>query len=77
MSQASGVIVDQVVPDSPAENAGLRPGDIILQLEGKKIRSVDDVRAILKRVRIGARLPITVVRGDQVLKGEIVVGNAP
>ena len=77
MSQASGVIVDQVVPDSPAENAGLRPGDILLQLQGKKIQSADDVRAILKRVRIGARLPITVVRGDQVLKGEIVVANAP
>ena len=77
MSQASGVIVDQVVPDSPAENAGLRPGDVLLQLQGKKIQSADDVRALLKRVRIGARLPITVVRGDQVLKGEIVVGNAP
>ena len=65
------------MPDSPAESAGLRPGDILLQLQGKKIQSADDVRAILKHVRIGARLPITVVRGDQVLKGEIVVANAP
>jgi serine protease Do len=77
MSEVSGAIVDQVVPDSPAESAGLRPGDVILQIQGKKIQSADDVRAILKRLRIGERLPITVVRGDQVLKGQIVVGNAP
>jgi serine protease Do len=77
MSQASGAIVDQIVPDSPAESAGLRPGDIILQLQGKKIHSADDVRALLKKVRIGEKVPITVVRGDQVLKGEITVGNAP
>jgi S1-C subfamily serine protease len=77
MSEASGAIVDQVVPDSPAESAGLRPGDVILQFQGKKIQSADDVRSILKRIRIGERLPITVVRGDHVLKGEITVGNTP
>jgi serine protease Do len=77
LSEASGAIVDQIVPDSPAESAGLRPGDIILQLHGKKIQSGDEVRAILKRARTGEHLPITVLRGEQVLKGDIAVANAP
>src|SRR5438034_4987171 len=60
MAEASGAIVDQVVPDSPAAEAGLRPGDIILQLQGKKIGSGDEVRDILKKIKIGDHLRITV-----------------
>jgi len=77
MAEASGAIVDQVVPDSPAAEAGLRPGDILLQLQGTKIRTADDVRNILKRIKIGDHLKVTVLRGDQVLKGEIAVVSAP
>jgi S1-C subfamily serine protease len=77
MAQASGAIVDQVVRDSPADRAGLRPGDILLQLDGKKISSADEVRARLKTMKIGDKLTVTVVRGDRVLKGEIIVENAP
>jgi serine protease Do len=77
MAAASGAIVDQIIPDSPAAEAGLRPGDIILQLQGKKISSADQVRDILKPIRIGDHLKITVLRGDQVLKGEIEVTRAP
>jgi serine protease Do len=77
MAQASGAIVDQVVRDSPADRAGLRPGDILLQLDGKKISSADEVKARLKTMKIGDKLTVTVVRGDRVLKGEIIVENAP
>jgi serine protease Do len=77
MAQATGAIVDQVVRESPADRAGLRPGDILLQLNGKKIASGDAVKALLKTVKTGNRLPVTVLRGDHVLKGEIIVENAP
>jgi serine protease Do len=77
MAQATGAIVDQVMPDSPAYRAGLRPGDILLQLDGKKIATADQVKARLKTAKIGDKLPVTVLRGDRVLKGEIVVENAP
>jgi serine protease Do len=77
MAQATGAIVEQVAPDSPADRAGLRSGDIMLELSGKKIASADGVTAILKKAKIGDRLPTTVLRGDHVLKGEIVVQNAP
>jgi S1-C subfamily serine protease len=77
MGQATGAIVDQVVPESPAERAGVRSGDIVLQLNDKKISSADQVGSILKAAKIGERLPISVLRGDRVLKGEIVVENAP
>jgi serine protease Do len=77
MAEASGAIVDQIVPDSPAAQAGLRPGDIILQLQGKKIGNGEEVRDLLKKARIGDHLKITVLRGDQILKGEINVATAP
>jgi S1-C subfamily serine protease len=77
MQKASGAIVDQVVPEGPADRAGLRAGDIVLQLDGQKVGSSDDVRARFKKIKVGDRLPISVLRGDRVLKGEIVVENAP
>ena len=61
-------------------HATQQPGvrlNIILQLQGKKIGSGDEVRDILKKIRIGDHLKITVLRGDQVLKGEITVVSAP
>ena len=40
----SGVIVTGVRPDSPAANAGLRPGAVILEVEGQDIRNADELR---------------------------------
>ncbi len=64
-SEVSGVIVTGVRPGSPAENAGLRPGAVILQVEGQDVRNADELRdkienakedgkdAILMRMQFG------------------------
>jgi len=44
----SGVVVERVDPDSAAAAAGLRPGDIILEVDRRKVSSVDTVRAALR-----------------------------
>jgi S1-C subfamily serine protease len=77
MSEATGAIVDQVVRRGPAARAGLQPGDIILQLQGQSIRRAEDVTSRLKKAKIGDRLPVTILRGEQQLKGEIEVDEAP
>ncbi len=77
MVEANGAIVEQVAPESPAERAGLRRGDIVLQLGGQKIDDAARVAAILKKIKIGDKLAVTVLRGERVLKGEMTVDNAP
>jgi S1-C subfamily serine protease len=77
LSTTRGVIIEQIAPRSPAEAAGLEPGDLIYELGGRRVRSIDDVRAVLSSIKIGQRLPIVVQRGDRLFKGEIEVGEAP
>jgi serine protease Do len=53
------VAITQVVPGSPADKAGLQPGDVILQADGKPVTSADQLRAY-----IGSKKPGDILRLD-------------
>ena len=46
-------IVGAIVPDSPAEQAGLRPGDVVEAINGQRIASIEDAFAVVARLRPG------------------------
>jgi len=58
----SGVQIVSVVADSPASSVGLREGDIIVQLDGSAISSIDDVHTLLGKESIGKRLDVVLLR---------------
>ncbi len=58
-----GVIVSDVEPDGPAVSAGIKPDDIILALNGKKVRSVRQLDAAVFRQRPGETITLHVQRG--------------
>ncbi len=68
----SGVRIEAVEPASPAEHAGLRPGDVIVAFGEAPIRGVDELQAHLTEGRVGISSPITVLRGVERLELEIV-----
>ncbi len=49
-SNIQGAVIDHVVPGSPADNAGLQRGDVILEINRKPMKSADDVRNALSSV---------------------------
>jgi serine protease Do len=57
-----GIIVTQVVPDSPAARAGIRPRDIITRIGETPIASGGDLRRALRSLGPGAAVQLTVVR---------------
>lgn len=67
----SGVVVINVLPDSPAEKANIRPSDIILKIDNEKIESMTHLRKILYRYRIGDRATLTINRNGKEMKVEI------
>lgn len=58
-----GIMVADVAPGSPAAKAGLEPGDLITQIAGQPIGTVDGVNAVLAGLRAGEPIEIQFTRG--------------
>ena len=57
-----GAFVSQVIPDSAASEAGLQAGDIIISVNGKKIRTFGELRAKIATLGAGKKVDISVIR---------------
>lgn len=60
--QGSGVIVNRVIPDSPAERAGFRKGDVIVSFNSRIIDSPSELVEVVRAARVGQTVAVTVVR---------------
>ena len=62
MDFARGAFITEVVPDSPAEKAGLQGGDVVLELDGREIKDSLALRNRLSEVDVGAQVELKVTR---------------
>jgi S1-C subfamily serine protease len=60
-----GALVFRLVDDSPAERAGIRAGDVIVELDGERVRIVEDLLAALREREPGDTVTVTVVRDSE------------
>jgi S1-C subfamily serine protease len=67
----AGVEVVDVSQGSPAQRAGLRAEDLIIEMGGEAIERVDDVQRLMTQDAIGRPLPIRILRGDRWLDLEV------
>ena len=63
-----GVLVVEVVPDSPANAAGLTPGDVIQRVNGTAVDSADSLQRLVSQSEVGDALAMEVIRGDRALE---------
>ncbi len=73
--QMDGFVVAEVVKDSPAANAGLEHGDIILDLNGKPAKTVSKFRNEIALMDPGSHIELKVLRKDKVIKVKIPLGT--
>lgn len=72
-----GVLIAQVVPGSPAEKAGIKVGDIIIEVNGKKIKDARDLQFTIMKIKPGTKVTITVLRDGKKLNLKTVIGEYP
>src|ERR1044071_6174932 len=72
LGSETGLLVLQIEPGSPAQRAGLREGDVIVEFEGRPVSGVDDLHRLLTEAQIGKRSPATVIRNSETVSIEIV-----
>lgn len=73
--QETGLLVNQVMEGSPAEQAGLFLGDTIVAVAGEPVRHHDDLLAKLSGDRVGTAVPFRILRGGQAVEISVVIGE--
>src|SRR6266550_2307761 len=68
----SGIFVVSFEGNSPARNAGLREGDIIVGFDDQTTAGIDDLHKLLTEDRIGHKSPLVVIRGTEKLSFDVV-----
>ncbi len=71
-----GAFVSEVTPESAAEDAGIEAGDIITEVNGRKINSFLELRARISSMGAGAEVELTLLRKGEEVTVEVVLGDA-
>lgn len=77
LKQSEGALVSDVAKGSPAHRAGIMRGDIILELNGKKVRDVATLRNMVAQSRIGSQVEIKVLRHDKEITVRATIMELP
>jgi len=62
LDKVIGALVDDIIKDSPAEKAGIEPGDVILELDGKPVNSSNDLQSLVAQRRAGDKVNLKIWR---------------
>ncbi len=65
LPERDGALVQRVIPDSPADRAGLRRGDLVVQAAEQQVSDPGELLRLVEASKIGDDLPIRVLRGDE------------
>ena len=76
LKEDEGLLVEQVIKESPAEKAGIREKDVIVAIDGRKVSTLLGLKALIAGHRPGDKISVAVIRGEtqEKINVEIVLG---
>jgi serine protease DegQ len=77
LSRKSGAIIAGVLKNGPADKAGMKPGDILVAVEGKPVEDTTDMLNLVAQLTPGNKAKLTVLRKNQETSLDITVGKRP
>ena len=77
LPDTAGALVTDILPDSPAQESGLKPSDVVRSFEGQKIQTVQELVKMTGAAEIGRRVKLGVFRDKKEITIEAKVGERP
>ena len=77
LGQTHGALVGDVDPNGPAARAGLEPGDVIVEANGKPVENQRELRLMISAMAPGSQMNLRVLRGNQPRSAAMTLGQMP
>lgn len=77
LNDTKGVMVTQVLKNSPAETAGLENQDVITEIDGKKINGTSDLRNVIFHKYPGTEVNLTIIRNGKKINKIVILSDRP
>ena len=77
LADMDGAIIIQVTPDSPAARSGLRPGDVVRTVNGRRVKGVQQLRQIIASTELGQELELGFIREGTAMTSKARVAEMP
>ena len=77
LKERQGALVSEVTPDSPADDAGLKPGDVVLELDGKPIRDSRNLKLQVAQIAPGKEIAVKISRDGKVQELDVKLKEFP
>ena len=74
---SEGILINSVVPSSPAALAGFRPGDVIQKINNQPMLKSESVQKLVQNTKVGTSLQVEVNRDGKLINLEVKPGNLP
>ena len=77
LKERQGALVAEVTPDSPAEDAGLKNGDVVLEFNGKPVKDSRNLKLQVAQIAPGKEVPVKISRDGKVQELEVKLKEFP
>ncbi|MFZ1083189.1 MAG: trypsin-like peptidase domain-containing protein, partial [Candidatus Kryptoniota bacterium] len=77
MSKPTGVLVEDVMPGTPAEKAGIKAGDVILAVDGKEVDAPNEIQTEIAEHKPGDVVAVKVFRGGNMMTKDVTLSELP
>ncbi len=75
VKEESGLLVNRLTKDGPAEKAGVKVGDVVVRVDGKKVTSVGDLSELIQNKKKGEKVKLDLIRDKKPLTLEVEISE--
>ncbi|WP_045056741.1 HhoA/HhoB/HtrA family serine endopeptidase [Aliterella atlantica] len=72
-----GILLTRIVPNSPADDAGLQAGDVIQSINNSPVTKTEQVQQLVERAAVGSQLQLTIQRGQKSSQVAVTLESLP